>query len=75
MQRLINDLLAFSRIGRVTSGFTDVDLNRVVATEVAQLDVTPTRRSPRITWADLPVVRGEEALLSTLFANLIGATR
>ena len=28
MQRLINDLLAFSRIGRVTAGFTDVDLDR-----------------------------------------------
>ena len=26
MQRLINDLLAFSRIGRLTAGFTDVDL-------------------------------------------------
>ena len=71
MQRLINDLLAFSRIGRVTSGFTDVDLNRVVATEVAQLDSDVDLAKPEITWADLPVVRGEEALLSTLFANLI----
>ena len=26
MQRLINDLLAFSRIGRLTAGFTEVDL-------------------------------------------------
>src|SRR4030095_2511060 len=27
MQRLINDLLAFSRVGRATGGFADVDLN------------------------------------------------
>ena len=31
MQRLINDLLKFSRIGRVTSDFTDVNLGAVVA--------------------------------------------
>ena len=28
MQRLINDLLAFSRIGRLTTGFTEVDLEQ-----------------------------------------------
>ena len=28
MQRLINDLLAFSRIGRLTTGFTEVDLDQ-----------------------------------------------
>jgi signal transduction histidine kinase len=72
MQRLINDLLAFSRIGRVTTGFTAVDLNRVVATEVAQLEVDDEPGRPEVTWANLPVVRGEEALLSTLVANLIG---
>jgi CHASE3 domain sensor protein len=34
MQRLINDLLAFSRIGRVTAGSGDVDLGVVVAAAV-----------------------------------------
>jgi signal transduction histidine kinase len=68
MQRLINDLLAFSRIGRDPAGFTDVDLGRLVADaaragEEAGVDVT---------WTDLPVVRGEEALLGTLLTNLIG---
>jgi signal transduction histidine kinase len=71
MQRLINDLLAFSRIGRATPGFTDVDLNRVVADEVAQLDLSEDDPA-EVTWSDLPVVRGEDPLLSTLLANLIG---
>jgi len=68
MQRLINDLLAFSRIGRVTTGFVDVDLNSVVDEVIAQ-------RSPaggRITRGDLPTVRGEEPLLTALLTNLVG---
>jgi light-regulated signal transduction histidine kinase (bacteriophytochrome) len=72
MQRLINDLLAFSRIGRVTSGFTEVDLDRVMADTVAGLDAVRERTDGEITWSDLPVVRGEEALLSTLLSNLVG---
>ncbi|AGL18024.1 ATP-binding protein [Actinoplanes sp. N902-109] len=71
MQRLINDLLAFSRIGRLTSGFTEVDLDRVLTQVRSQLE---ERAGPdaTITWTGLPAVRGEEPLLTTLFANLIG---
>ncbi len=72
MQRLITDLLAFSRIGRVTTGFVDVDLSQLVADEVAQLDLSAEPNGADIAWSDLPVVRGEEPLLATLFANLIG---
>src|SRR5262249_8432254 len=81
MQRLINDLLAFSRIGRITSGFADVDLSRVVADVAAARpdpDLLPDgevpeleENLPQVTWTDLPVVRGEETLLTNLFANLI----
>ncbi|GLY96211.1 ATP-binding protein [Actinoplanes sp. NBRC 103695] len=71
MQRLINDLLAFSRIGRLTSGFTDVDLDRVLADVKSQLE-TAAGDDAEIVWTDLPVVEGEEPLLTTLFVNLIG---
>jgi light-regulated signal transduction histidine kinase (bacteriophytochrome) len=71
MQRLINDLLAFSRIGRVTSGFTDIDMNALMADTVDQMDSVRERAGAEITWADLPVIRGEEPLLGTLFANLL----
>ncbi len=72
MQRLITDLLAFSRIGRSTTGFADVDLNQLVANEVAQFEFGTKPDAPVVTWSDLPVVHGEEALLATLFGNLIG---
>jgi signal transduction histidine kinase len=71
MQSLINDLLAFSRIGRLTSGFTDVDLNRVLTEVSSQLE-SRTGEDGKIVWADLPIVEGEEPLLTTLFVNLIG---
>jgi signal transduction histidine kinase len=71
MQRLINDLLAFSRIGRLTAGFTDVDLNRVLDDVTSQLEAR-NEDDGEIVWSDLPTVEGEEPLLSTLFANLIG---
>ena len=71
MQRLINDLLAFSRIGRLTNGFTDVDLNHVLDDVKSQLE-TKAGEDGEIVWHDLPVVEGEEALLTTLFVNLVG---
>ena len=72
MQRLINDLLAFSRIGRLTGGFTDVDLDRVLSDVKAQFERDDDAEAGEITWSDLPTVEGEEPLLSTLFVNLVG---
>ncbi len=71
MQRLINDLLAFSRIGRVTTGFTDVDLNTVVANATAANDEGLRRADGTVVFSDLPTIRGEEPLLQALFTNLI----
>jgi len=70
MQRLINDLLAFSRIGRATVGFVEVDLDRLAAEVAGQFDGAQ-EPAPEVTWSDLPVVRGEEPLLATLFSNLV----
>ncbi|AVT32533.1 histidine kinase [Plantactinospora sp. BC1] len=72
MQRLINDLLAFSRIGRLTSGFTEVDLNAVMSEVAGQTEPTRQYVGGELTWSDLPVIRGEETLLTNLLANLVG---
>ncbi|GAA3457756.1 sensor histidine kinase [Dactylosporangium matsuzakiense] len=72
MQRLINDLLAFSRIGRLTNGFTEVDLNKVVLDAAGQFDAQREATEAEIIFTDLPAVRGEEPLLGALFSNLIG---
>jgi signal transduction histidine kinase len=71
MQRLINDLLAFSRIGRVTAGFTEVDLNVVMGVVHTHTEAARQYTSGEVTWSDLPVVQGEESLLENLLANLV----
>ncbi|MTK00702.1 HAMP domain-containing protein [Micromonospora sp. CP22] len=71
MQRLINDLLAFSRIGRLTAGFTDVDLNRLMEEVAAQTEPARQYADAELTWDDLPVIRGEEPLLTNLLVNLV----
>jgi signal transduction histidine kinase len=72
MQRLINDLLAFSRIGRLTTGFVEVDLNKVMGDVASQLDTARQYAAGTVTWSDLPVIRGEEPLLTNLLVNLVG---
>ncbi|HEY6597323.1 MAG TPA: CHASE3 domain-containing protein [Asanoa sp.] len=71
MQRLINDLLAFSRIGRLTTGFVEVDLNDVMETVAAQTDAARGYADGELTWTPLPTVLGEEPLLANLLANLV----
>ncbi|WP_433387930.1 sensor histidine kinase [Micromonospora sp. KLBMP9576] len=71
MQRLINDLLAFSRIGRLTTGFTEVDLNKVMGDVAAQTEAGRQYADAELTWDELPVIRGEEPLLTNLLANLV----
>ncbi|MFI7428406.1 ATP-binding protein [Micromonospora sp. NPDC049836] len=71
MQRLINDLLAFSRIGRLTTGFTEVDLNKVMGDVAGQTEAARQYSDAELSWDELPVIRGEEPLLTNLLANLV----
>lgn len=71
MQRLINDLLAFSRIGRMTSGFVEVDLNALMADVASQTEPAREYAKGELTWGELPTVLGEQTLLTTLLANLV----
>ena len=57
MQRLINDLLAFSRVGRTTEGFAPVDLDAVAAAAAAPAGRRARPRSGgTIELGELPVV-------------------
>ena len=72
MQDLINDLLAFSRVGRNTDGFVSLDLDTVVADAMANLRTALDESGADVTVGDLPTVMGDRRLLVALFQNLIG---
>ncbi|ALG11387.1 sensor histidine kinase [Kibdelosporangium phytohabitans] len=72
MQVLINDLLAFSRVGRRTAESTDVDMTAVVRAALGNLDHLVEETGAEVEFAELPVVRGEASLLTTVIQNLVG---
>lgn len=72
MQRLIQDLLGFSRVGRVGGEVTDVDLAAALERAQDQLSERIDEAGAVVTHDDLPVLRGEEPLLVQLFQNLLG---
>lgn len=71
MGRLIDDLLAFSRMSRQELGDEEVDPDALVREIVAML--APQTAGRRIEWriSPLPRVRGDAAMLRQVFANLI----
>jgi signal transduction histidine kinase len=72
MQSLINDLLGFSRIGRVHNATQPVDLNRIVEQVEESLALAIEESSAQIIRPDLPTVVGDPTLLTMLWQNLIG---
>lgn len=71
MQVLINDLLAFSRVGRLTREQTLVDCDELVAQVLDNYSEVIERTKATVEVGDLPTVRGEESLLGGVFGNLI----
>jgi signal transduction histidine kinase len=72
MQQLINDLLAFSRVGRSAREFTEVDLNNCLDAALDNLSEAIDANSAEIVSEPLPTLPGDAALLTQLFQNLIG---
>jgi two-component system sensor histidine kinase/response regulator len=72
MQALINDLLAYSRIGTKARPFEPVDCNRVLDTALFNLRVALEASGAQVTHGPLPVVSGDAMQIAQLFQNLIG---
>ncbi len=72
MQTLINDLLAFSRVGRIQDEHAVVNLGESLSDALAGLSALIEESGASINAGELPAVRGEPALLSLVFQNLVG---
>ncbi|MER5407438.1 ATP-binding protein [Streptomyces sp. NPDC002769] len=72
MQTLINDLLDFSRVGRVHHAHQSVDLDSVMKRSLSALSVSIEEAGAVITQDELPTLVADPTQMGMLWQNLIG---
>jgi len=72
MQRLINDLLAYSRVGTRFSERVEVDLHKVYEIAIGNLQRAIHDEGATVTCEHLPYVLADEGQMIQLLQNLIG---
>ena len=72
MQVLIQDLLAFSRVGRAKSSDAKIDCNGVVQEVLQVLSAAIEESGAAISYSQLPQLQGDRTQFGQLFQNLIG---
>lgn len=72
MQRLINDLLAYSRVGTRTRELKEVNLETVLAESIANLGAAVADAHAQISHDPLPTLPGDYGQLVQLLQNLVG---
>jgi len=71
MQRLIDDLLAYSRVGRKGDGFVWINAEQSLKRSLSNLKVRITQVGAEITYDGLPDIVADPVQLTQLFQNLI----
>lgn len=72
MQRLINDLLKFSRHAMATEDFKKVDLNEIVAEVLVDLETELHDKEAQVRFENLPVIQAIPSQMRQVFQNLVG---
>jgi PAS domain S-box-containing protein len=72
MHLLINDLLAYSRVGTKTKPFVPVQMDAVLNQALKSLGRSLKESGATVEREELPVVEGDGTQLAQLFQNLIG---
>ena len=72
MQRLINDLLSYSRVGHGGEVFTALPATDLVKTALGNLEAAIADSGARVDLGELPEIHGDRTQLVQLFQNLIG---
>lgn len=71
MQKLIQDLLSFSRVSTHGREFTPTDLNQVMENVIQNLSTSISETAATISCDALPSVRADESQLTMLLQNLV----
>jgi light-regulated signal transduction histidine kinase (bacteriophytochrome) len=71
LQRMIIDLLTYSRVGTRGKLFANTDVGVVLGFALTNLEIAIEEAHAKITYSNLPTVKADEAQLLQLFQNLI----
>jgi light-regulated signal transduction histidine kinase (bacteriophytochrome) len=72
MQRLIKDLLAYSRVGTKAKDFLDTSSEEALQQALLNLRGAVEESGAQVTHDPLPIVQADEMQLTQLFQNLVG---
>jgi PAS domain S-box-containing protein len=72
MQELINDLLAYSRVGSRGKEFVPADCGAALEQALKNLHVAVEESGAQVTHDSLPIVKCDRAQIMQLFQNLVG---
>jgi len=71
IRNILDDLTGYSRIIKRDEPFTDIDLNVIISSNLAELSSVIESSSASITIDTMPIVKGDEELISQMFYHLI----
>ena len=71
MQNLINDLLLFSRLSTKGRSDSDIDLNKLLASVVSDLEVRIEESGGAVEFGPMPTIEGDRTRMRQLFQNLV----
>jgi PAS domain S-box-containing protein len=71
MSRLIDDLLAFSRLGRKQVDRSSINMKELAVDVSRQLNLATTEKTIRFSLGSLPPAYGDPALIRQVFVNLL----
>ena len=72
MAEFLDDLLEFSRVGRMYASFEEVDVNKVLEIVEQSFAYKKLENDAEIKYIDLPVIHAVPVSVKMLFQNLIG---
>lgn len=72
MQKMIQDILAFSRVGREKIKVEKVDCNEIMHEMLTEFESIIGEKQARVTYGDLPVLDTSPTLMRVLLQNMIG---
>ncbi len=72
MQKMISDILAFSRIGREAPQLENVDCNKLIKEVLGEFETLIAQKNAQIICGNLPVLKASDTLMRALFQNILG---